>query len=238
MLSKAGKVFAIGENLMNIPLFYGVDIKSLLLITVLLCLGGCIEDVQEPPRELNVRGAVVAVVSPDTVQVNVPFRVQVSFLTVCNGTFTTISQGGSDSTVTLSPIIHVIASNTCVGGGTAETETTTVVYHTTGTYQLMALGSNIELSKTVHVVSTVTPGQDFTLHYFFVDHQGLPKINFYSFFYFADHMPVDSLQIQSDSSGFWDMTFSGTTPRMRYIIDDLSFQAVRGVKEDGVILYQ
>jgi hypothetical protein len=214
------------------------DVVVFLLMAVVFSLAGCIEEVQEPAREFNVVGPVVAVVSPDTVQAGQPFRVQVSFLNVCNGTFSYLSQSTSDSSEVVSPIIHIIPNNTCIGGGTAQTETTTVTFPHVGSYQLFANGSNVQLKKTIHVVSSVAAGQDFTLHYFFVDHQGLPKANFFAFFYFADHTPVDSIQIESDTSGFWDRSFNNTAPRMRYIIDDLSFQATRGIREAGVILYQ
>ena len=111
---------------MNTKALSIMDLKCIAVIVFFLGMVGCVKEDVEPPSEFDIKGEVFALVSPDTVQVGQPFKVQISFPTVCGGTFSHIIQNNSIGTVTLTSVIHVIAQTECPGSGFIETETTSV----------------------------------------------------------------------------------------------------------------
>ena len=215
-----------------------MDLKCIAVIVFFLGMVGCVKEDVEPPSEFDIKGEVFALVSPDTVQVGQPFKVQISFPTVCGGTFSHIIQNNSIGTVTLTSVIHVIAQTECPGSGFIETETTSVKLDTLGLHLVVADGRFGQLSKAIQVVSSPPLHQNYILHYLFVNPQRMPKPGQYATFIFPDRIPLQSFLIQSDTNGIWETTFNDTLPQVRYTIGDITFEAVQRIKEDGVILYQ
>ena len=203
----------------------------------LLAFSGCVKDISEPPSTFDLKGNVLALVSPDTVQAGQSFRVQISFSTFCGGIFTHFQQSNTDSAVTITPILHVVAQRECPDTGYVITETMTLNLSTPGMYTLVADGQFGKLSKTIQVVPSVTPHQNFILHYLFVNVQRLPKPQQTAYFLFPDRSPQQLTIIASDSSGIWETTFTDTLPMVRYTIGDITFEAIQGITENGIILY-
>ena len=208
------------------------------ILFVLIASFGCTDDtIPEPAAEFDVRAEILGVVSPDSVEAAQPFRVQISFPGVCGGSFSRVDRYNSSSTITLTPVLHVIPQSICLPSYPIQTITREASFSARGRYEIVASGRFGDLRKSVIAVSSLQPSGQYRLQFLFQDAVGLPKVNQTTNFLFPDKVPNGLMSIQSDSAGKWETTFSDTLPRVRYTIGGMTFEAVKGIPESGVLYF-
>jgi hypothetical protein len=120
---------------------------------------------------------------------------------------------------------------------TVRTETTRVQLNSAGDVQVIANGRLGILQKTITVVPSVLPQPGYVFRFQFQNISRHLKPNQSALFSFLDRVPVETISISSDSIGVWDTTFIDLVGSFRYSVNEVSFKANRGVREDGVFLF-
>ncbi len=214
---------------------------ALLVISIAGCIlmSGCSPlNVAEIPDEYNVAGEVVALMVPDTVQSGQLFTVKISFPNICGGGFSQMFRTDGTNKVTLTPVIHVVTPPTCPATYSVATETTRIQLNTVSSYQVVADGRYGQLEKTVKVVTTLSTQPIYTFRFQFQNLSRMAKPNQTALLSFLDRVPVKTVYITSDSSGVWDTTFVDSVGSFRYSVNEISFKANKGIREDGVFLFE
>lgn len=193
--------------------------------------------VAPPPSEYDAPANVLAVVNSDSMQAGQSYRVQISFQNICGGTFTRNDRTTSGNQVTMQPIIHVVVQSGCPAIYTVQTVVDSVRFPASGAYQLLVHGLNEPFPKSVSVLSSFPPRDQYLLKFHFrtadTTHSSAYHV---ASFAFVNRSPTDPFEIMANANGDWDTTFVDTLPRVRYALAGIGFEAIRGVKEDGVIL--
>jgi hypothetical protein len=202
-----------------------------------MLLFGCHDDFDDLPSEFDTIGEIIGFTVADTVRSATDVRVQISFPRLCGGEFAGIQRFDDNTTIKLTPAIHVVAQWQCPDEVTFLTVATTIRFSSAGNYTVIGHGRFLDIPKKVVVVSSYTPPQVYRLRYTFISvTTGLPSKNQVSEFILTDNFPPTFYQIQADSNGVWQTTLPDTVPQLNYRLAGLDFRAVRGVKEDGIIL--
>ena len=123
--------------------------------------------VQEPASEYNIRGEVIALVTPDTVKSDTDFDVQISFPIICGGTYSGMYREVSRDHIKLSPVIHVVAERNCPPDYFVHTVTSSVRFSIVGRYIVIAGGRFGDVKNFVEVVSHPRQGNVFNLRFTF-----------------------------------------------------------------------
>lgn len=206
---------------------------TLLLVGTFL---GCTDDFDELPTEFDTIGEIIGFTVADTVEAGDDVRVQISFPRICGGEFSGIERFDNGMTIKLTPGIHVVAQRQCPNEVTFLTVQTTVQFPSAGEYTLVGHGRFRDIKKKVVVLSTYNAPLTYRFRYKFLRVNGLPSAYQTADFTFPDRLPPETTPIQADSNGIWETTLTDTIPRLRYQLAGLDFEAVRGMKEDGIIL--
>lgn len=198
----------------------------------------CSFDFSEPAEEFDIIADIVGFTTPDTVEVGTDVRVQISFPSICGGTFSDIKRFRDNTTIRLTPVIHVVRRPNCYEVPQYYTVETTLNFSTAGTYSIIADGRVIDFHKNIVVLSHYNTSQQYVLRYKFLRGNGFPAANKITELKLLDRNPIETLQVQADADGYWSMTLEDTLSRFRYRLGMLKFEAVRGITEDGIILFQ
>jgi hypothetical protein len=210
----------------------------LILLLTFTLIGGCTSvELSEPRNEIDIRAEVLALTCPDTVDVDEQFVVEIGYPNVCGGRFNRVDQYSGQYGFTLEPILRVSPEPNCPGVYPLETVARTISFGTVGHYFVVAAGRYGEIRKQVVVVSSVPRPPDFRLRFYFIDQLGAKNPGVQTRFWFPDRNPDESQTVQSDTAGYWSLTFTDTLSYVRYGINGMVFVAQKGIKESGIFLF-
>ncbi len=187
--------------------------------------------------ERDVVGDVLALVSPDSVQMGVPFTVQISYLKVCGGTFKSIlTNPDTNGHIFVQPIIYVVPQSVCPAVLDDETVSTSITIAHTGHYTLTGIGNYGIVSKDIVVASSLPSTTSYRFYYRFQNRTGNAVTLHSSNLQITSATPIESFSIQTDANGIWDTTFTNTSTTLTYMIGSFQFHAKQGIKENGIII--
>ena len=208
------------------------------ILTILALIAGCEPiSVNEPPPDKDIVVDFLSLVTPDTVEQNVPTPVKFSFPKVCGGTYSRlITTYDTLGDVFLQPIIHKVGQQNCPGNLGTQTVSATVTFSQVGTSFVGAIGNYSSFRKYLTVVAARGLAQNYKLQFHFQDRAGSPHILYQSAAAFNTPAPPQQFTIVTDSLGNWDTTFTSSSSSFNYTIGGYQFTANRGVTEDGIII--
>ncbi|MFI5252414.1 MAG: hypothetical protein ACHQQQ_08295 [Bacteroidota bacterium] len=211
-------------------------ISFVIILFIVLMHAGCEPiSVVPTPTDFDKTATINGYVVPDTVQINQLFNVQVSFQSACNENIVGVRRENFNTRIVYTPIVHQYPGQNCNTPVVYTTAPETLGIYSGGLDTIEIVGSQAISLKPVYAVGIVNHPAQYKFHFLFTNSTGGDAQYAATFQRLSE--PI-AKSITTDANGYWDTTFTDTLPKIKYKISGISFEAVRGVTESGVILTQ
>ena len=189
------------------------------------------------PNAYDKQPIINAYVSPDTVQQGGKFVVQINYGVTCQGTFRFVRNDydTAGTQVICTPIVHIDPDLQCTETVPNGTVVDTVKLDSLGTKAFIVSGQFGRTSKLIVSQASVAPANRFRFHFEFVNSEGGLPLHEGTFQRLDGGVVVN---FQADDNGYWDTVFTAAASRIRYKLSGMTFEAQKGIPENGKVIIQ